>query len=69
MEYLDFGALKILKLTQPIQIDDLKLLKNAQLTELKIRLIDLGKKSLLESTSSLISGALIHKNNPVRAFA
>lgn len=45
------------------------MLKNARLTELKIRLNDMGKKGIIESTSSFLTGTLINRNNPVRTFA
>lgn len=65
------GTLKILKIDQLVNIDELKNVKHLRLTELKIRLVESGKKSLMDSISSLssLSSFSGNKNQSVRIFA
>lgn len=63
------NTLKILKITQFVSSDEFKHLKNLQLIELRIKIMETGKKNIIESTSSMISGVIIGKHNNIKAFA
>jgi hypothetical protein len=40
-------SLKILKMTQPFHIDEFKYLKQFQLVELRVRVVESGKKNII----------------------
>lgn len=44
---LNTDMLKILKITQIITVEELKLLRNLKLTELKLRIMEGSKKSMI----------------------
>lgn len=44
---LNTDMLKILKITQVITVEELKLLRNLKLTELKLRILEASKKSMI----------------------
>lgn len=67
--HINIEHIRVLELTQYVSVDELRVLRNAMLVRLRIRLMEAGKKNIVDSATGFISGVVGSHKSPLKLFA